>query len=617
MSLKLTPGAVQRLYSGNTDQYEPVVQVIECKDNPNRFRCVISDGAEVQQCVINKDNNPQLKENYCIKITDAVLNRISNRPQPLLTVLRFNIVSMSTQVIGKPDLSSLASTTNPTTTSTSQQRTTTSQQQPRVTNQQAPRNQNNNNNNRGRGASSSRSNEDIDESQVMPITALNPYASKWVIKARVTKKGELKQWKKADKSGYIFAVDLIDEHKGEIKASAFNSAAQKFHDIFQEGGVYLIANGKLKHANKKFSNLPNDYEITLEESTVVKEVQDDAHIPSVQFSFKSIDEITSVGKDQIVDLVAVVQDPGQCAPQLLKKTNTETFIRKMKVMDGDADHVSTIELTLWGKHAQLDFNEGQVICAKGLRTSDFNGTTLSSVFSSQLFVDAQGIPEAGELLNWYGMYQNNPELQRNVKAASTRGDGARKYRPTNYLSDIKKYNLGLNCVEPTKGDVMMIVGTITFISDKGFFYPACPNEACKGKKVESAGDFDDANWFCSKCNKPCEKPEYRYVVSMKVADISDEQWITAFSDSATTIFGTDANTMKEHQQSNEPEFQAIVHGALFKQYSMRVKITEDNRQSNDEGTTAGSKVRLQLLAAYPMTYTTQSKRLLSLINNTA
>jgi ssDNA-binding replication factor A large subunit len=38
---------------------------------------------------------------------------------------------------------------------------------------------------------------------------------------------------------------------------------EKFYDVFQENHVYIISKGQLKPANKKFSRLPNEYELTL------------------------------------------------------------------------------------------------------------------------------------------------------------------------------------------------------------------------------------------------------------------------------------------------------------------------------------------------------------------
>lgn len=45
----------------------------------------------------------------------------------------------------------------------------------------------------------------------MPIKALNQFSTDWVIKARLVKKGDLRNWKNAKGEGKLVNVDLIDK----------------------------------------------------------------------------------------------------------------------------------------------------------------------------------------------------------------------------------------------------------------------------------------------------------------------------------------------------------------------------------------------------------------------
>ena len=58
-------------------------------------------------------------------------------------------------------------------------------------------------------------------SAIQPISSLNPYASRWTIKARCTAKTDLKSWSNPKGSGTLFSVDLLDEAGGEIRATFF------------------------------------------------------------------------------------------------------------------------------------------------------------------------------------------------------------------------------------------------------------------------------------------------------------------------------------------------------------------------------------------------------------
>lgn len=55
-----------------------------------------------------------------------------------------------------------------------------------------------------------RRSDDMPNDAFMPIKALNQFSSDWVIKARVLKKTDLRQWKNARGEGWLFNMDLVD-----------------------------------------------------------------------------------------------------------------------------------------------------------------------------------------------------------------------------------------------------------------------------------------------------------------------------------------------------------------------------------------------------------------------
>ncbi len=56
----------------------------------------------------------------------------------------------------------------------------------------------------------------------MPIKALNQFVSDWCIKARIVKKGPLKEWSNAKGSGKLLNIDLVDKAGTMIQATAFH-----------------------------------------------------------------------------------------------------------------------------------------------------------------------------------------------------------------------------------------------------------------------------------------------------------------------------------------------------------------------------------------------------------
>lgn len=75
-------------------------------------------------------------------------------------------------------------------------------------------------------------NESICDRATHPISSLSPYQNKWVIKARVTSKSDIRHWNNAKGEGKLFSMDLMDE-SGEIRVTAFRDAVDKFYDLIQ------------------------------------------------------------------------------------------------------------------------------------------------------------------------------------------------------------------------------------------------------------------------------------------------------------------------------------------------------------------------------------------------
>lgn len=106
---------------------------------------------------------------------------------------------------------------------------------------------------------------------IYPIEGLSPYQNNWTVKARVTHKSEVKTWSNQRGEGKLFNLTLMDE-TGEIRATAFNAAVDELYEKLEEGKVYYISKGRVNLAKKKFSNVQNDYEMTLEKNSEIEEV---------------------------------------------------------------------------------------------------------------------------------------------------------------------------------------------------------------------------------------------------------------------------------------------------------------------------------------------------------
>lgn len=105
--------------------------------------------------------------------------------------------------------------------------------------------------------------------QYTPIKSLNSFLVDWKVKARVTKKFELKTWKNAKSEGHVMNAELIDSQGTQILATFYNEAAIKNNEILEENKVFLFSNGSVKISNKKYTSIKNDYCLIFDKSSEI------------------------------------------------------------------------------------------------------------------------------------------------------------------------------------------------------------------------------------------------------------------------------------------------------------------------------------------------------------
>jgi ssDNA-binding replication factor A large subunit len=147
---------------------------------------------------------------------------------------------------------------------------------------------------------------------------------------------QVRHWQNNRGEGKLFSFDMLDAHGGEIRATAFNAACDKFSEIVHQvgdaesslgdaesslgdaesslgdaesslgdaksslgdaksslgdvhqGRVYRVSKGMLKPKRAQFNQLNSDYEISLEPTSIVEEVADDPSIASQVYSVRAL-----------------------------------------------------------------------------------------------------------------------------------------------------------------------------------------------------------------------------------------------------------------------------------------------------------------------------------------
>lgn len=410
--------------------------------------------------------------------------------------------------------------------------------------------------------------------RIIPIGALNPYQGKWTIKARVTSKGELRHYNNQRGDGKVFHFDLLDSDGGEIRATCFNAVADQFYHQVEAGKVYLISRGTLKPAQKTFNHLHNDLEIFLDTTSMVQLCADDDNsIPQQQFHFCSISDIEVMENNSIVDVIGVVSFISPAA-SIMRKNGTETYRRTLHLKDMSG---RSVELTLWGTFCNDDGQRLQEMCDSGVfpvlavksaRVNDFNGKSVGTILSSQLFIEPD-FPEAQKLRQWFDKEGKN--IQSVSISRETLSVVRSDVRKT--ISQIKDEGLGTK----EKPDWITVNATVVYIKFDNFCYTACPimngDRPCN-KKVTNNGD---GRWHCERCDQSVAECDYRYILQFQIQDHTGLTWVTAFQECGEEILGISAKDLYylKYVDQNEEKFSEAIRNATFSKFIFKLKVKEE------------------------------------------
>ncbi|KAL1225986.1 Replication protein A 70 kDa DNA-binding subunit C [Cardamine amara subsp. amara] len=438
--------------------------------------------------------------------------------------------------------------------------------------------------------------------RIIPIAALNPYQGRWTIKVRVTSKGELRRFSNTRGEGKVFSFDLLDADGGEIRVTCFNDVVDQFFDLIVVGNVYLISRGSLKPARKDYNHLPNDYEIHLDSASTIQQCyDDDAAIPRNQFHFRNIGDIENMESNSVIDLIGIVSSISPTGT-VIRKNGSEVGKRALQLKDMSG---RSVEVTMWGDFCKAEGQKLQDLCDSGVfpvlavkagRIGEFNGKQVSTIGSSQFFIEPD-FPEARQLRNWYEREGRNAPCISISREFS--GVGRQDVRKV--ITQIKDEKLGTS----EKPDWITVTATISFMKVDNFCYTACPimngDRPCS-KKVTNNGD---GTWRCEKCDRCVDECDYRYILQIQLQDHTGLTWATAFQEAGEEIMGMSAKDLYyvKYEHHDDEKFEDIIRSVTFTKYTFKLKIKEETY--SDE-----QRVKATVVKAEKLNYSSNTRFML-------
>ncbi|ERN07534.1 hypothetical protein AMTR_s00154p00046110 [Amborella trichopoda] len=438
--------------------------------------------------------------------------------------------------------------------------------------------------------------------RVHPLVSLNPYQGSWTIKVRLTNKGNLRTYKNARGEGCVFNVELTDEDGTQIQATMFNEAAKKFYTIFELGKTYYISKGTLRVANKQFRTVPNDYEMTLNENSVVEEVAgEESFVPETKYNFVKIDQLGPyVNGRELVDVIGIVQSVSNTLSIRRKSNNEEIPKREITIAD---DSEKTVTISLWndaattvGQELQDSVDSAPIVAFKSLKVGEFQGVSLSMISRSIVAVNPD-TPEAKKLRSWYDTEGKGTSM---ASIGSSVISNSSKLGPRSFYSD--RVFLSQIVDDPSLGqDKPVFFSVKTYVSfikpDQAMWYRAC--KVCNKKVTEAIG----SGYWCEGCQKNDAESSLRYIMVAKATDLKAEAWLSVFNEQAERIIGCSADELEKIKLDDEQQYQSRLKEPLWVPHLFRVSVAQNEYQYE-------KRQRITVRAQAPVDWEAESKYLL-------
>jgi len=590
----LTKGALKSIMS-NEDVKDPVMQVlgvrkITAAGANERYRLLISDGHNVNSFAMlatqlnSMVTSGELTEFCILKIKRHIISNLTDRSKGSKQVMILidlvvlvsgdevgikigdpkPIIDNSGQLVGNDNSTSVGTVSKPQSTLS-------------VRSAQA-------------SVVSNGLQRDIDVDNIHPINSLSPYQNKWTIRARVINKAPVRTWHNARGEGKLFSMDLIDE-SGEIRATAFNNECDKFFDLIEVNKVYFITRGTIKTANKKFTNLNNDYELTLSGESQVFPCYDfdESQLPAVQFNFTQLNKVKDLEVDKLIDVIGVCQTAGDVVSLIAKTTQKEMKKRDVTLVD---QSMSSVVVTLWGTQAEeFDASLQPVIAIKGSRIREFMGSKTLSLLGSTVMQINPDIEEAHRIRGWFDSLSPNMEFN----SISSRNEMALNSQ----LQTIKGAQLA-QLGSGDKPDYYTMYAYLIFVRSESALYKACPNTDCQKKVI----DRNDGTYRCEKCNIETEDFKYRYMLSAQFSDSTGNQWVTLFQESAESLLGITSADLGRIMEEDKEEYGDVFQKQMFKLFEVRARAKMET--FNNE-----TRLKVSIFKLKPVDYKAASIKLIA------
>ncbi|EPR79989.1 Replication factor-A protein 1 [Spraguea lophii 42_110] len=571
--MKLEQGTVEVIYNNNVESplfNTPVLQIIAYKrvetktDKSSRYHLNLSDGKYYIKAVMSSTISPMMEKN--IKINSMIkikkFQLLSKNDNNFVYVRELECYEDCNRKMGDPtpvskfnsDIRDVAPSENNDKNKYVEIEKENTVEKKKIEREEVVKNRK------------------VSHMDITSVSSINPFQTKWKIKATVTTKSDIRYFTNQKGEGKLFSMEMAD-NSGSIKVVAFSESVDIFYPLMDVGKTYIISKGFVKMAHKQFSNTTSNYEIHLDKNSEV-ELTAEVENPKVHYNFTKVGALNTT--NPIVDIIGVVKEVFAPSTVMIKSVQKEAEKKDFILVD----KTGSVRVTLWNNLVETELDNNPVVALKNMRATEYNGVSLSTISSSSIVINPE-LEEAYELRGWY------EEEGKDIKIVLPKREEESKT-----IEEVTTMEL----------EYSTIISTIIFIKEDLLWYSACVE--CN-KKVELEGE---GQYRCERCNNLFDKCNFRFMVTMNVADHTGQIWLTLFDEQATKLFKHTANELKEIGEEDSTKLQSIVKNLNNKELVFKIRRREENY--NNE-----LKVRYNGLNIEELDYIKESYKILKKIDN--
>jgi replication factor A1 len=254
--------------------------------------------------------------------------------------------------------------------------------------------------------------------------------------------------------------------------------------------------------------------------------------------------------------------------QITSKTTSKPYDKRELTLVDDTGY--SVRLTVWGKVAAgFDISPESIVAFKGVKVSDFGGRSLSLLSSGSMSANPD-MPEAHKLKGWFDDRGRSDNFSTHAGVQGAVSGGASRRDPFKTISQIKEEQLGMS----ENPDFFSVKASIQYIKQDNFCYPACQEEGCNKKVIET----DPGQWRCERHDKTFDKPQYRYIMSVNISDHTGQLWVSCFDETGRMVVGMSADELMEIKEVDEKRLAEIISDANCKTWNWKCKAKLDSFQ---------------------------------------